>query len=148
MSFDCPLRLLPLWLRARLALRIRTSLTIRLIQGVAGYLKEPNLLREAAHGVLDARTSYARGDVNGVLKAGVALVKDLANTPEKRETFRRTMTSPADVIQLSGCKDYQTSADTMEGVRLCVVWLMIGTTYRGDELGIPTGSFKATAAEL
>ena len=120
MPFDRPLRLLPLWLRARLALRIRISLTIRLIYGVAGYLKEPNLLREAAHGILDAKTSYSRGDLNGVLKAGVELVKDFTNTPEKRETFRRTMTSPADVIQLSGCKDYQTSADTMEGVLLFV----------------------------
>jgi hypothetical protein len=44
------------------------------------------------------------------------LVKGIANTPERRQNYRRTMTSPADVIQLSGCKDYQTSADAIEGV--------------------------------
>lgn len=59
------------------------------------------------------------------------------------------MTSPADVIQLNGCKDHQTSADTMEGVPCSYTdVLMIGTTYRGDELGFSTGAFTATTAEL
>ena len=85
-------------------------------KGVDGYLKEPNLLHDAAHGILDAGTAYARGNLQGVLTAGIELVKEITTTPEKRQNYRKTMTSPADVIQLSGCKDYQTSADTMEGV--------------------------------
>ena len=117
-------------------------------------------MHEAAHGVLDAGSSYAKGDLRGVLTAGVTIIKELTNTPERREIYRRTMTSPADVIQLSGCKDYQTSADTMEGVSIpqtltFVVFLscgrdglMIGTTNWGDELGLSAGSSDATTAEL
>lgn len=141
-------------------IHITPGLTV--LQGVDGYLKEPNILHEAAHEVLDAGTSYARGDLGGLLMAGVTLVKELTNTPEKRELHRRTMTSPADVVQLSGCKDYQTSADTMEGVStigfkfpfehsfVCkpVLRLMVGTTDRGNELGLSASSPSGTATEL
>jgi hypothetical protein len=58
------------------------------------------------------------------------------------------MTSLADVIQFSGRKDYQTSADAMEGVTIVRVSLTKGTTYRGNELGISAGTFTPTAAEL
>jgi metacaspase-1 len=85
-------------------------------QGSNGLVKEPNLLHEAAHGLLGAGLSYQRGDVEGVITAGSSLFKKLTTTEEKRQSNRETKTSPADVIQLSGCKDYETSKDTMEGV--------------------------------
>lgn len=121
---------------------------VKLIQGIDGYLKKPNILREAAHGLLDVQTSYAKGDIQGLLTAGITLVKDITTTPEKLQTFRRTMTSPADVIQFSGCKDYQTSADAMEGVTIVQISLNKGTTYRSNELGISAGPSTSTAAEL
>ena len=86
------------------------------IKGHDGLLKEPNILHEAGHGLLGAGMAYMQGDVRGVLTAGTSLFKMLTTSQENLEDVRRTKTSPADVIQLSGCKNYQTSADTMEGV--------------------------------
>jgi len=86
------------------------------MQGYNGLLHEPNILHEASRGLLGAARSYQRGDVTGIATAGTSLLKLLLTKPEMREKIRRSKTSPADVIQLSGSKDYQTSADTVEGV--------------------------------
>ena len=83
---------------------------------MGGYLKEPNLLHEAARGLLGAGMAYEQRDIPGLLTVGTTLIKQLTATEEKRKQYRKTKTSPADVVQLSGCKDYQNSADTMEGV--------------------------------
>jgi metacaspase-1 len=79
-------------------------------------LHEPNILHEASRGLLDAKESYSRGDISGLATVGSSLLKLLIEKPEMREKIRRSNTSPADVIQLSGSKDYQTSADTVVGV--------------------------------
>jgi len=83
--------------------------------GHDGLLKEPDLLHEAAHGLLGVQKSYVQGDMRAVLTAGTSLVKLFTTTNEVRESIRQTKTSPADVIQLSGCKNYQTSADANIG---------------------------------
>jgi metacaspase-1 len=79
-------------------------------------LKEPNLLAEAGQGLLGAGLSYLRGDIGGVMQAGQSLFKKLTTGHGAAERARRTKTSPADVIQFSGCKDNQTSADAVEQV--------------------------------
>ena len=79
-------------------------------------LKEPNLLAEAGQGLLGAGMSYLRGDMSGVISAGTSLFKKITTGNKAVETARRTKTSPADVIQFSGCKDNQTSADAIEEV--------------------------------
>jgi metacaspase-1 len=79
-------------------------------------LKEPNAIHDAGHGLLDAGLAYARGDVRGVISAGTSLLRRFTRTKEEREKSRIAKTSPADVIQFSGCKDYQTAADTSEAV--------------------------------
>lgn len=81
-------------------------------------LREPCVLRDAGHGILDATKSYANGDVRGVIQAGTSLIRMFTRTDESRERTRRAKTSPADVIQLGGCKDYQKSSDTTEAVCL------------------------------
>jgi hypothetical protein len=43
--------------------------------------------------------------------------KTITATSEKRANHKFTNTSPADVIQFSGCKDYQVADDTVEHVR-------------------------------
>ena len=86
-------------------------------EGADGLLKEPNILHEAGHGLLDAAFSYTRGDLKRVFTDGTSIVKMLTRTKEKRDQIRQTKTSPADVIQLSGCKNYQVSCDTVEAVR-------------------------------
>lgn len=83
-------------------------------------MKQPDLLHKAAHGVLGVGRAYSRGDVQGLLTSGISLVKELITTDDEREIYRRSKASSADVIQLSGCKDYQTSTDTMEGVSIFV----------------------------
>jgi len=54
--------------------------------------------------------------MSGVVSAGTQLFKKITTGSSAREKARQTKTSPADVIQFSGCKDYQTSADAVEGV--------------------------------
>ena len=81
-------------------------------------MKEPNILAEAGQGLLGAGLSYLKGDMSGVISAGTSLFKKLTSGRGAVERARRTKTSPADVIQFSGCKDYQTSADAFEGVHL------------------------------
>ena len=74
-------------------------------------MKEPNILREAGHNVLDAAKAYSRGDLTRVIADGTSIIKSLTRDNESRERIRQTKTSPADVIQLSGSKSYETSAD-------------------------------------
>ena len=80
-------------------------------------MKEPNLLAEAGQGLLGAGLAYIRGDIGGVVAAGTNLFKKVTSGNKAVETARRTKTSPADVIQFSGCKDDQTSADAVEQAR-------------------------------
>jgi metacaspase-1 len=73
-------------------------------------------LAEAGQGLLGAGMSYLKGDMSGVIKSGTSLFKKLTSGSGAQERARRTKTSPADVIQFSGCKDNQTSADAVESV--------------------------------
>jgi hypothetical protein len=89
-------------------------------------------MHEAGHGLLDAAESYRRGDMTRVFVDGTSIVKMLATSKESRQQARQTRTSPADVIQLSGCKNYETSADTVEAV--CLVNVV--TDYRVERQGL------------
>lgn len=73
-------------------------------------------MAEAGQGLLGAATSYFRGDMSGVIKAGTGLFKKITKGQGATEKARQTKTSPADAIQFSGCKDNQTSADAVEAV--------------------------------
>ncbi|KAF8896346.1 peptidase C14 [Infundibulicybe gibba] len=80
-----------------------------------GKVKEPNLAAEAGQGLMSAVSSYAKGDMGGVFKSAMGLVKTASGNTQKAEKITKaTRTSPADVISWSGCKDSQTSADTQE----------------------------------
>jgi hypothetical protein len=48
----------------------------------------------------------------------MTLFNKLTRSKEQREKTRIKKTSPADVIQFSGCKDDQKAADSIEGVNL------------------------------
>ncbi|KAJ7227224.1 peptidase C14, caspase domain-containing protein [Mycena pura] len=85
------------------------------IYSTEGKLKEPNLVVEAGLGLKNAFTSYASGDLGGMFKSAMGVVKTATGSGQKAEQYARaTRTSPADVISWSGCKDSQTSADAME----------------------------------
>lgn len=90
--------------------------TVTNIQSVDGREKEPNLLHEAAKGLLSAGVSYARGDVEGLISTGLTFFNKATRGKAAREKTRLTKSSPADVIQFSGCKDYQKAADTVAAV--------------------------------
>ncbi|QRV74988.1 ICE-like protease (caspase) p20 domain protein [Ceratobasidium sp. AG-Ba] len=92
-----------------------SALDLPYIYSTEGKIKEPNLLAEAGMGLLGAGLSYARGDMSGVVKGLGGLFKSATGSNKKAEDYaRQTRTSPADVISWSGCKDSQTSADTVE----------------------------------
>lgn len=88
------------------------------MKGADGLQKEPNVVHEAGRGLLNAFTDYKSGNIEQALTEGASILKIITRTKESREEGRRTRTSPSDSIQFSGCKNYQTSADTTEGVRL------------------------------
>lgn len=92
-----------------------SALDLPYIYSTEGKVKEPNLLAEAGQGLLGAGLSYARGDMGGVMKGLGGLLKTATGSNKKADAYaRQTRTSSADVISWSGCKDSQTSADTVE----------------------------------
>jgi len=92
-----------------------SALDLPYIYSTEGKIKEPNLAAEAGAGLKTAFTSYARGDMGGVLQSAMGLVKTATGSNKKAENYARaTRTSAADVISWSGCKDSQTSADANE----------------------------------
>lgn len=102
-------------------------------------LKEPNPLQEAGHDVLNAIKSYSRGDITRVIADGTSIIKALTRDNESRERIRKAKTSSADVVQLSGSKNYETSADifgpvihVVSSFSYFLVWV-----HGGYELGIP-----------
>ncbi len=54
---------------------------------------------EAGQGLMSAVGSYARGDMGGVFKSAMGLVKTATGSGQKAEKYARaTRTSPADVV--------------------------------------------------
>ncbi|EFR03731.1 metacaspase-1 [Nannizzia gypsea CBS 118893] len=92
-----------------------TALDLPFQYSTQGVLKEPNLAKETALDLLSAFKSYESGDIRGVANTTIGLFKKLTIGDSARKKTLRTKTSPADVVMLSGSKDTQTSADTVEG---------------------------------
>ena len=88
--------------------------------------------------MLNAGVSYARGDVDGLVSAGLTLFNRWTRGRNAREISLRTKTSQADVIQFSGCKDYQKASDTVADVSLSTEGMLkqIGTSHWRYELGL------------
>lgn len=85
------------------------------IYSTEGKIKEPNQALEAGKGAMQAISAYSKGDMGGVFKAGMGIFKTATGGQSKATKIaRETRTSEADVIQWSGCKDSQTSADATE----------------------------------
>ncbi|XP_006459402.1 hypothetical protein AGABI2DRAFT_149555 [Agaricus bisporus var. bisporus H97] len=92
-----------------------SALDLPYIYSTEGKIKEPNLAAEAGQGLLSVFSSYAKGDMGGVFKSAMGIVKVASGNNAKADKHAKaTRSSPADVISWSGCKDSQTSADTSE----------------------------------
>ena len=65
---------------------------------------------------MNAGVSYARGDIESIISTGMTLFNKVTRGKKAKEISLRTKASAADVIQFSGCKDYQKSADTVAAV--------------------------------
>ena len=80
-------------------------------------MKEPNLAAEAGQGLLSAATSYARGDMGGVMSGVSSLFKTATGSQAKAEAYaRQTRTSPADVVR-APCMVLLTTRGLMRAVR-------------------------------
>ncbi|KAM5367602.1 hypothetical protein ACJZ2D_009970 [Fusarium nematophilum] len=88
-----------------------TVMDLPYVYSTKGVLKEPNLAKEAASGLFDAFSAYARGDLAGAAGSVFGLAKTAFTGDDAYEKTKETRTSPADVIMWSGSKDDQTSAD-------------------------------------
>lgn len=66
-----------------------------------GKIKEPNLALEAGQGLLSAASSYARGDVGGVMQSVTGFVRAATTGRSAQAKSLRTKTSPADVVRMS-----------------------------------------------
>ncbi|KIY73034.1 peptidase C14 [Cylindrobasidium torrendii FP15055 ss-10] len=90
-----------------------SALDLPYVYSTEGKLKEPNIIAEAGQGLFSAANSYARGDIGGVFRSAIAVVRTANGSSKKADQYtKQTRTSAADVISWSGCKDSQTSADT------------------------------------
>ena len=74
-----------------------------------GVLKEPNIGKEAAQGLLGLVTAYGRGDVSTMMKNMTSFYKKATKGDAAQEKSLKTKTSPADVVMWSGSKDEQKS---------------------------------------
>lgn len=75
------------------------SVDLPYVYSTEGKIKEPNLAAEAGQGLLSAVSSYARGDMGGVFKSAMGIVKVASGNNKKAEEYtRRTKTSPADAV--------------------------------------------------
>ena len=78
-----------------------SALDLPYIYSTEGKIKEPNLAAEAGQGLLSAVSSYARGDLGGVFKSAMGIVKTATGGNQRaNEHAKRTKTSPADVVCL------------------------------------------------
>lgn len=91
-----------------------TALDLPYVYSTSGKIKEPNVLKEVGKGAWEAALDYARGDVMGMVKGLFHTAMTAKNCESAAEITKRTRSSGADVVMLSGCKDSQTSADTFE----------------------------------
>jgi hypothetical protein len=71
-------------------------------------VKEPNLALMAGQGVLGAVSSYARGDMGGVMKSVSSLVKTAGGRGAEQRA-RQMNTSPADVVSMLLFSSFQGS---------------------------------------
>lgn len=92
-----------------------SALDLPYIYSTQGVLKEPNLAKEAGQGLLGIVSSYARGDMSGMVSTAVGFFKKAATGDSVYERNKQTKTSPADVVMWSGSKDTQTSQDATIG---------------------------------
>ncbi|EAU92175.2 metacaspase [Coprinopsis cinerea okayama7 len=93
-----------------------SALDLPYMYSTEGKIKEPNRLADAGQSLLSAAQSYAAGDMGGLFRSAQTLFSvATGQNDEAHQLTKETRTSEADVIFLSGCKDEQTSADTVEG---------------------------------
>lgn len=88
-----------------------TALDLPYVYSTQGILKEPNFAKDAGVGLLNAVSSYSRGDLGGVANSFMGIIKKATGNDEAYNRTLATKTSSADVVMLSGSKDDQTSAD-------------------------------------
>jgi hypothetical protein len=88
-----------------------TALDLPYIYSTSGVIKEPDMAKEAAQGLLGVVSSYSRGDMGGMFSASKDFWKKFTTGEEAHSRSLATKTSPADVVMFSGSKDDQTSAD-------------------------------------
>lgn len=92
-----------------------TALDLPYVYSTKGLIKESNILKDAGSSVLSALRNCDSGNLSGAFNNIHGIVFRVAKVGNfNREQVLAQKSSPAHVISLSGCKDDQTSADTIE----------------------------------
>lgn len=93
-----------------------TGLDLPYVYSTKGLLKEPNLLKDSGKTALTALMNYKKGNISEMMNSFSSGFDKLmrGSNSKNSEAVKQQKTSPADVVMFSGCKDTQTSADTVE----------------------------------
>ncbi|KAJ1033142.1 hypothetical protein NDA13_001140 [Ustilago tritici] len=94
-----------------------TVLDLPYVYTTSGNIKETSVMAGVGKGLMGAAMNYARGDVMGMAKGLLSTLTTAKNTNGAEDMTKKTRSSGADVVMLSGCKDSQTSADATEAGR-------------------------------
>ena len=86
-----------------------TALDLPYIYSTSGVIKDPNAAKDAGQGLIQAISSYSRGDMGGVFSAANGFWKKFTTGEKAHSRSLATKSSPADVVMFSGSKDDQTS---------------------------------------
>ncbi|KAH6916790.1 metacaspase [Coprinopsis sp. MPI-PUGE-AT-0042] len=89
-----------------------SALDLPYMYSTEGKIKEPNRLADAGKGLMSAVKSYNAGDMGGVFRSAQTCSK-LPPIRIARRMNKRRLQGLA--MRMCGCKDEQTSADTVEG---------------------------------
>ncbi|RHZ72705.1 hypothetical protein Glove_241g10 [Diversispora epigaea] len=92
-----------------------TVLDLPYVYSTRGTIKQPKILLQGAKSVLNTGLRFFQGELESLRESAKLLATKAMSGHVIRRKNLETLSSTADIVMFSGCKDEQTSADAHEG---------------------------------